>query len=289
MKLAILALCALPLFGQFTITASKLATEIARAPAGTIPKSLSIFTVLTCNTSAQAASLFPDAAVQEIAKTHAVQDGLAVIYAAAQHKQSNWKVLGLSLVEIAIPAATGFGMARAATTTTRILAGLGGGVALQQNIANRKQELARLDVPDNWWTPGKAAVPLEPGRCHSMLLTIAGEAPGVIPPLTLVVAIGTSGAAPSVTGSRSDLGKFAFGLATPSAPPIVTHPDPIAYAQAQHDHTIINGGGRETRYSFQVDDPTDPLADARFQLENHPSPETERVYFERLKAIGAQQ
>jgi hypothetical protein len=164
-----------------------------------------MYSVSVCNVSSATATLFPDFAVAELRKQYAVQGGKAVVYAAAHAKKNGVKVLLLTGAEIALPLALGWGAGRSATVAGRLLAGAGGGVVIGQRIAARKDEAAKLDVPEHWWLEGSPRLDLAPKDCLPMVVAIAGKAPNVIEPILFGALI--SPPAINETGVQSELAR----------------------------------------------------------------------------------
>lgn len=240
-----------PSQGQITITASRQDPAIPRAYVGAdIPKGLGVYMVMGCNAGASEASVFVDRVIHEVSQVAPVQDGAAVLYAAREHKGSTWKVAAYRIGGVAAMAAGGFASAGASTVLGQVAGGVGGAAGISTLLKGRASELARLDVPANWWTPDPTRIAaLKPGQCMAPLLVALAGAPGPSIERTLISQAAIQGIGPIVNNSMDE---------RPDQPR--THPVDL-----------------------------DPLAEVRAALELNPSPETERAWRERLAQIGAGQ
>ena len=160
---------ACPGWGQISITAFRQDPAIPRAYVGVdIPKGMGVYMVSTCNTGASEASVFVDRVVHELP---GVQDSAAVLYAARTHKSSTWKVAAYRIGGAVAMAAGGFASAGATTVLGQIAGGVGGAAGVSAMLSGRAADLARLDVPANWWTPDPTrTAALAPGQCMAPLL-----------------------------------------------------------------------------------------------------------------------
>jgi hypothetical protein len=129
----------------------------------------------TCNDGAAQAPVYVDRIAQAVSTLAPVQDGAAAQYAAQAVKASNWKVLGLTALEFALPIGAGVSFGAASSLLTKGLAAAGGVAVITERVKDRRSALERLDLPANWWTPNPTLMAsLAPGQCYTMLLAING-------------------------------------------------------------------------------------------------------------------
>ena len=176
-QLGVLALATVTgCWGQFSVTLSPLHPSIPAAYLGKpLPKGLSVALANTCNEGGTSAAIYVDRIAQACSTVAAVQDGEAARYAAQAAKASNWKVLGLSILEVALPIGAGISFGAASSLLAKGLAAAGGAAVITERVRDRKAELGRLDLPANWWTPNPTLqTSLAPGQCYPLLLAISG-------------------------------------------------------------------------------------------------------------------
>lgn len=228
MKLALLAIfLSIPAFSQFSITASAQRPEVPSSYIGKpIPAGFTVYLVQACNESATDASIYVDRIAHELSQAAPLQDGGAVLYAARAVKESNWKVTALKAGGLIAMAAGGYASAGATTVLGQVAGGVGGAAGISALLKNRSEQLARLDVPANWWTPDSTRIAaLHSGQCIQPLLMVLGG-PDLDPVISqFIYAPGTSAFIPAGFLDH-------FILKAPEAPvvapapsgPIVTHP-----------------------------------------------------------------
>jgi hypothetical protein len=211
-----MALAGCPCWGQITVTLSPLHPSIPAAYLGKpLPKGLSVALANTCNDGAAQASVYVDRIAQAVSTVAAVQDGAAARYAAQAAKAGNWKVLGLSILEVALPIGAGVSFGAASSLLSKGLAAAGGAAVITERVKDRKAAEERLDLPANWWTPNPTLMAsLAPGQCHTMLLALAGPLKQNTVPIPLISQNGTQETAPKVELTR-------------------THPDELATAEQE--------------------------------------------------------
>jgi len=203
-------------WGQFSVTLSPLHPSIPAAYLGKpLPKGLSVALANTCNDGAAQAPVYVDRIAQACSTVAAVQDGAAARYAAQAAKAGNWKVLGLSILEVALPIGAGVSFGAASSLLSKGLAAAGGAAVITERVKDRKAAEERLDLPANWWTPNPTLmVSLAPGQCYTMLLAINGPLKQNAVTIPLISQNGTQETAPKVELTR-------------------THPDELATAEQE--------------------------------------------------------
>ena len=211
-----MALAGCPCWGQITVTLSPLHPSIPAAYLGKpLPRGLSVALAVTCNAGATSTSIYVDRIAQAVSTLAPVQDGAAARYAAQAVKASNWKVLGLTALEFALPIGAGVSFGAASSLLTKGLAAAGGVAVITERVKDRRSALERLDLPANWWTPNPTLmVSLAPGQCHTMLMAISGPLSRNTVTIPLISQNGIQETAPKIELTR-------------------THPDELATAEQE--------------------------------------------------------
>ena len=212
-------------WGQFSVTISPLHPSIPAAYIGKpLPKGLSVALANTCNEGAASAAIYVDRIAQACSTVAAVQDGAAARYAAQAAKAGNWKVLGLSILEVALPIGAGVSFGAASSLLSKGLAAAGGAAVITERIKDRKAAEERLDLPANWWAPNPTLqTSLAPGQCYTMLIAISG-------PLKQNTVTIAASPAPSADELLELTWKNAQAVGKES---LTTHPDEIAAAEQE--------------------------------------------------------
>jgi len=278
-------------WGQFSVTVSPLHPAIPAAYLGKpLPKGLSVALAVTCNGGPTSASIYVDRIAQAVSTLAPVQDGAAARHAAQSAKSGNWRVLGLTALEVVLPIGAGVGFGAATSVLTKGLAAAGGVAVITERVKDRKAALERLDLPANWWTPNPTLMAsLAAGQCHTMLLALAGplkqntvEIAGLSTiPAADQKSFQSSPPTPLILNpALKALGLLSQGAVSYSLRFDSAHPDELILAEAERDKYLdpISPGAN-----------FDPLAEVRAALEANPSLETERAWREKIARIGAGQ
>jgi len=164
--------------GQISITASRQDPAVPRAYVGAdIPKSLAIYLTTACNQGDAPITFYRDRIAAEIAKLAPLQDGEAILYAARVKKSSGKRVALLSIGTMLVPVVgSALAAAMAGSALTTGAAAAGGIPGIVSMLSGRREQLTRLDVPENWWTADPTRlVALQSGQCMEPMMLALGQ------------------------------------------------------------------------------------------------------------------